>query len=550
VDFDFVQNLDLAELQRSGKIKRSKSISTSALAGGDGRGRNDRRSTATSLSTSKAFRSRLVGSMSLARSSRNVANNIDVDDDREDQSVAAAVAALTLDPDLAREALHFSSSRHDLFGPGETAQDGHRHSHSHSHRISVADGGGGGGGADNMLGADAGPEDERDVGRLAAVCMAVGVGSLSDPAELNGMAHFLEHMLSMGSEEFPLENDFESFLSRNGGRYNAFTESEETVFFFEIREDALEKALEMFASFFVAPLLRLESAQREINAVQSELSLLMNNDDFRISQIWRETTKEGTPYQNFNVGSTATLQPLLTDLTPMREFYERFYTATNMKLTVFTTDDSSSFSSSGITAAAGVSSAIHDTIIRVFSGIAGEAPSKPADPTRPHTAQTNFSAFGMPWENPSEELGIRLVDVDVDGEDELSGHSSGTLYSPGSRPDANGTAIGCVYRIVALHAGTHRMRFSFPLPPKKRMQDEDVHHYVSYIIGHESKGGILAELKAKGWATYLAAGVGDGGQTSTTGYRVFVVQVRRDLVWCFQYIFIHHGIVIHFYSIL
>jgi secreted Zn-dependent insulinase-like peptidase len=95
----------------------------------------------------------------------------------------------------------------------------------------------------------------------------------------------------------------------------------------------------------------------------------------------------------------------------------------------------------------------------------------------------------------------------------------------GQRPDAQGCAIGCVYRIVALHTGTHRMRLSFPLPPKKRMQDEDVHHYVSYIVGHESKGGILAELKAKGWATYLAAGVGDGGQTSTSGYRIFVVQI-------------------------
>jgi hypothetical protein len=431
VDFDFVQSVDLAELQRSGKIKRSKSISAAASGGGgsgrsgrtsdkgltNGRSssifrRRDRRSDTDAASATEnkltSFRSRLAGSMSITRSSsskhnsgrKGPNNNGDSDgDENDDQSVAAAVAALTLDPDLAREALHFSTSRHSLLGPGELAQDSNGHTHTHSHRTSVADGG-----ADNSIGA---VDGERDVGRLAAVCMAVGVGSLSDPDGLNGMAHFLEHMLSMGSDAFPLENDFESFLSRNGGRYNAFTESEETVFFFEVREDALTTALEMFGSFFVSPLLRLESAEREVNSVQSELSLLMNNDDFRIAQVWRETSKPGTPYENFNVGSNATLEPLLTDLSPMRKFYEKFYTAKNMKLTVFTTEGSASSSalSSSIDnpkQAVSVSKVIHDTIVRVFSGVKGEPAEKPIDPTRSHKSTTSFANFGMPWGNDSE----------------------------------------------------------------------------------------------------------------------------------------------------
>lgn len=40
----------------------------------------------------------------------------------------------------------------------------------------------------------------------------MGVGSYSDPKNIPGLAHFLEHMVFMGSEKFSEENDFDSFI--------------------------------------------------------------------------------------------------------------------------------------------------------------------------------------------------------------------------------------------------------------------------------------------------------------------------------------------------
>ena len=66
--------------------------------------------------------------------------------------------------------------------------------------------------------------------RKAACAIAVGAGYLSDPATLQGCAHYVEHMLFMGTKAYPRENAWSSFLSRHGGVDNGETFAEHTVF--------------------------------------------------------------------------------------------------------------------------------------------------------------------------------------------------------------------------------------------------------------------------------------------------------------------------------
>lgn len=57
----------------------------------------------------------------------------------------------------------------------------------------------------------------------AAAALDVHVGHFSDPDGIAGLAHFCEHMLFLGTERFPDETAYKSYLSAHGGSSNAST---------------------------------------------------------------------------------------------------------------------------------------------------------------------------------------------------------------------------------------------------------------------------------------------------------------------------------------
>ncbi|MFK8079420.1 MAG: insulinase family protein, partial [Granulosicoccus sp.] len=115
----------------------------------------------------------------------------------------------------------------------------------------------------------------------AAAAMDVAVGSGSDPADRPGLAHFLEHMLFLGTEKHPQPGDYAQFIKQHGGGNNAYTSFSNTNYFFNIEPEMLEPALDRFAQFFIAPLFAEQLVQREKSAVHSEFSGGLKNDSRR-----------------------------------------------------------------------------------------------------------------------------------------------------------------------------------------------------------------------------------------------------------------------------
>ena len=123
----------------------------------------------------------------------------------------------------------------------------------------------------------------------AAAALEVKTGHFDDPADVAGLAHFTEHMMFLGTESFPDERSFKDFIGRHGGSSNAFTGMESTGYHFGVNANALPEALGRFASFFAEPLLREDSARREMQAVHSEFQRNLQSDQRRIFQLLKST---------------------------------------------------------------------------------------------------------------------------------------------------------------------------------------------------------------------------------------------------------------------
>ncbi|KAK1353121.1 Insulinase Peptidase family M16 family protein [Heracleum sosnowskyi] len=174
--------------------------------------------------------------------------------------------------------------------------------------------------------------------KKAAAAMCVGMGSFSDPLEAQGLAHFLEHMLFMGSSQFPDENEYDSYLSKHGGSSNAYTEAEHTCYHFEVKPEFLEGALKRFSQFFISPLVKAEAMERELLAVDSEYNQVVQNDSCRLQQLQCHTSTSGHPLNQFFWGNKKSLGDAMEKGVDLRErilkLYSDYYHGELMKLVV------------------------------------------------------------------------------------------------------------------------------------------------------------------------------------------------------------------------
>ena len=163
---------------------------------------------------------------------------------------------------------------------------------------------------------------------IEAASAHIKAGHYDDPVHRAGLAHFHEHMVFLGTEKYPEENDFETFLGRNGGSSNAYTDMEDTNFYFNVapldhlddREDedgsveetsgvsqALAGALDRFAQFFISPLFSESMVERELRAIDSEYLNGMTSDSWKQYQLLKSSANPLHPFGKFGCGNYNTL---------------------------------------------------------------------------------------------------------------------------------------------------------------------------------------------------------------------------------------------------
>ncbi|QIZ77220.1 insulinase family protein [Ferrimonas lipolytica] len=168
----------------------------------------------------------------------------------------------------------------------------------------------------------------------SAGAMTVKVGQFDDPCDREGMAHFLEHMLFLGTDKYPVAGEYQQFISQNGGSHNAWTGPEFTSYYFDVKPDAYHEALDRFCQFFTAPLFDEHLVDKERQSVDSEFKMKLQDDTRRFYQVHKETVNPLHPFSKFSVGNQQTLDD--RDGQPVRDalidFHQSHYSANLMTL--------------------------------------------------------------------------------------------------------------------------------------------------------------------------------------------------------------------------
>ncbi|PHH91307.1 hypothetical protein CDD83_1011 [Cordyceps sp. RAO-2017] len=290
----------------------------------------------------------------------------------------------------------------------------------------------------------------------ASAALDVNVGNFCDEEGMPGMAHAVEHLLFMGTNKFPVENEYGQYLAANSGSSNAYTACTSTNYFFDVAakpandqdpSDAnpspLREALDRFAQFFIEPLFLSSTLDRELRAVDSENKKNLQNDTWRLHQLEKSLSNPRHPYCHFSTGNFEVLKTIpesrgINVRDKFIEFHDKHYSANRMKLVVLGREPLD---------------LLQKWVVELFSPIV----NKNLPPNR-WTDEVPFC---------DDHLGTQCFAKPVMDSRELN--------------------------------------LSFPFIDEESLFESQPSRYIGHLIGHEGPGSIMSYVKSKGWVNSLSA---------------------------------------------
>lgn len=127
------------------------------------------------------------------------------------------------------------------------------------------------------------------------VTVWVKTGSRFEEKRINGLSHFLEHMVFKGSSKRPTAREISEAVDAIGGEFNAATSKDWTNFYIKARAGHLETAMDVLSDMVLNPLLKSEEIEREKGTIIQELAMYDDTPIMKIQDIFEGLTFSGSP---------------------------------------------------------------------------------------------------------------------------------------------------------------------------------------------------------------------------------------------------------------
>jgi predicted Zn-dependent peptidase len=163
-----------------------------------------------------------------------------------------------------------------------------------------------------------------------AAGLFVKTGSRDEEPGVNGVSHFLEHMMFKGSEKYTWE-DVNRIFDEIGARYNAFTTQEMTAYYANVLPEFTERAIEHL-SHLLRPAIRPSDFDTEKKVILEEIAMYLDDPGHRLYEKLMEAHFGNHPLSLSVLGTADSIRKLERD--EMAGYFQRRYGPGNMVLSV------------------------------------------------------------------------------------------------------------------------------------------------------------------------------------------------------------------------
>ena len=159
--------------------------------------------------------------------------------------------------------------------------------------------------------------------KTATALVMVEAGSRYETPQINGLSHFLEHMIFKGTKKRPNSLAISSLIDGIGGTFNAFTGKEYTGFYVKAESEHLPLILDVLSDMLLNSLYNREELDRERGVIIEEINMYEDQPQARVGEYFEELLYDGHPLSRQIVGTKEVIEKVTRE--DMVDYVNRMY---------------------------------------------------------------------------------------------------------------------------------------------------------------------------------------------------------------------------------
>jgi predicted Zn-dependent peptidase len=165
--------------------------------------------------------------------------------------------------------------------------------------------------------------------RSVSIGVWIRTGSRHEDAELNGISHFIEHMLFKGTRTRSAE-DIARQVDSIGGNMDAFTAKECISFDIKVLDEHVPLALDVLSDLVLNPVFATADIRRERGVILEEIKMDEDNPDYLVHEIFTQNFWKDHPLGKPILGTKETVVSFEQEL--LFNYWRRFFVPNNMAI--------------------------------------------------------------------------------------------------------------------------------------------------------------------------------------------------------------------------